>query len=316
MLGSLRSNMEAISAEIFDIKHFAVHDGPGIRTTFFLMGCPLRCLWCQNPESQKNEPIITFTPSKCIGCGECIHHCENLQHSLMLNREDCSTCGTCVSVCHSGAKRFLSKSYTPEDILNIALPEKMFFDRSGGGVTFSGGECLCHPDFMIETLRLLKSNGFHTAVDTCGAVTLSTIESVLPYTDLFLYDIKIIDTAKHLAYTGRENTQILDNLRYLSSRNSNIIIRVPLIPGYTDGVEEISAIGRFISSDLGGRIIRCELLPYNKLAASKYANKTIWLDYSLGKYSLEDCDTQSKEYIKFLSSVLSGMNIPVFSESL
>ena len=167
-------------ARIFDVKHYAVHDGPGIRTTFFLMGCPLRCLWCQNPESQKDETVITFTPMKCIGCGNCYRACGKLNENLQLPRELCELCGKCVSVCHSGARAFGSKFWTPEQVLEKVLPEKIFFDTSDGGVTFSGGECMTHGTFLAETLKLLKEHGIHTTVDTCGAAPTKNFEAVLP----------------------------------------------------------------------------------------------------------------------------------------
>ena len=304
------------SARIFDVKHYAVHDGPGIRTTFFLTGCPLRCLWCQNPESQKDETVITFTTAKCIGCGRCAEACGKLDSTLRLPKSDCLLCGKCVEACHAGAKRFGSREYTAEDILSVVLPEKVFFDNSGGGVTFSGGECLSHPDFMVSALSALKSAGIHTAVDTCGAVPLSTIEAVLPYSDLFLYDIKKIDPDAHLKFTGMSNETILSNLKYLCGHGTNVIIRIPLIPGYTDSEEDIEATASFIEKELGNGIIRCELLPYNKLAESKYGNKTVWSDYTLGDYPLGELEPQSAEYIRALAGIMERHGVPVFSESL
>jgi len=304
------------TARIFDVKPFAVHDGPGIRTTFFLMGCPLRCLWCQNPESQKDEPVITFTPMKCVGCGHCAEVCGKLDSLLQLPRDRCVLCGACVRACPSGAKKFGSREYTPQQVLDRVLPEKIFFDASGGGVTFSGGECLTHAGFLAEALRLLKENGIHTAVDTCGAVPSSAVEQVLPYADLFLYDIKKMDSALHKAYTGMDNEQILENLKLLCSRGANVIIRIPLIPGYTDLPEDMHQTGRFIRDELHNQIVRCELLPYNKLAGSKYGNKTIWTDYTLGDYALPDLEPQSKDELARLAEILRAYDIDVFAESL
>lgn len=301
---------------IFDVKHYAVHDGPGIRTTFFLMGCPLRCLWCQNPESQKDEDIITFTDMKCIGCGKCLESCNKMDKNGQISRNDCTLCGACVKACHAGARAFGSKWYTTEDVLKTVLPEKIFFDASGGGVTFSGGECMTHPDFMIEMLQLLKDNGIHSAVDTCGAVPQSFFEKTLPYTDLYLYDLKKMDPILHREYTGMDNSLIISNLKYLAEHSADIIIRIPLIPGYTDSKEDIASIGAFLRDELKGRIRRCELLPYNKLAGSKYGNKSIWYDYTLGDYPLPDLEPQSKEYIAELAEILKGFKLNVFSESL
>lgn len=301
---------------IFDVKHYAVHDGPGIRTTFFLMGCPLRCLWCQNPESQKDETVITFTPMKCIGCGNCYRACGKLNENLQLPRAQCELCGKCVSVCHSGARAFGSKYWTPEEVVAKVLPEKIFFDTSGGGVTFSGGECMTHAKFLAETLKLLKENGIHTTVDTCGAASTESFLEVLPYADLFLYDLKKMDPTLHKAYTGMDNALILKNLEALCDHNANIIIRIPLIPGYTDRHEDMHATGQYIRDVLKHRILRCELLPYNKLAGSKYGNKTIWTDYTLGEYPLPDLEPQTKEYMQELKDILESYGVEVYAESL
>ena len=303
-------------ARIFDVKHYAVHDGPGIRTTFFLMGCPLRCLWCQNPESQKDETVITFTPMKCIGCGKCYEVCGKLNENLQLPREQCELCGKCVKVCHAGARAFGSKTWTPQEVVEKVLPEKVFFDTSDGGVTFSGGECMTHGSFMAEVLRLLKENGIHTTVDTCGAAPTENFEAVLPYTDLFLYDLKKMDPLLHKAYTGMDNQLILKNLELLCDYGANIIIRIPLIPGYTDHPEDMHATGAYIRDTLKNQIIRCELLPYNKLAGSKYGNKTIWSDYTLGDYPLPDMEPQSSAYIRELKEILELYGVTVYAESL
>lgn len=304
------------TARIFDVKRFAVHDGPGIRTTFFLMGCPLRCLWCQNPESQRDECVITFTRMKCIGCGACRRACGKLDGQLQLPRGQCALCGACVEACPSGARKFGSREYTPQEVLDAVLPEKVFFDASGGGVTFSGGECLLHPEFLAESLRLLKEHGIHTALDTCGAVPSRSVLMTAPYTDLYLYDLKKMDPVLHQAYTGTDNRQILENLELLCGRGASIIIRVPLIPGYTDSPEDIHQVGAYLRDVLHNRILRCELLPYNKLAGSKYGNKTIWSDYTLGEYPLPDAEPQDHAYLLSLSEILAGYGVPVYTESL
>lgn len=304
------------TARVFDVKHYAVHDGPGIRTTFFLMGCPLRCLWCQNPESQKDETVITLTQMKCIGCGKCVEVCGKLDQNLQLPRSSCEMCGNCVKTCYAKAREFGSTFYSPQDILNKVRSEKIFFDSSNGGVTFSGGECMLHIDFLLETVALLRENGIRTAIDTCGAVPRSSFERMLPYADLYLYDIKKIDPELHKEYTGMDNKLILGNLKFLAENGAHIIIRIPLIPGYTDSKADIDAVGKFVKNDLNNEIIRCELLPYNKLAASKYGNKTIWSDYTLGEYPLPEMEPQSKEYINELAEILKSYNVKVFSESL
>ena len=303
-------------ARIVDVKHYAVHDGPGIRTTFFLMGCPLRCLWCQTPESQRDETVITFSPTKCIGCGHCIEACGKLDDCLQLPRAQCELCGKCVAACHSGARAFGSRFWTPQEVLKQVLPEKIFFDTSNGGVTFSGGECMTHSDFLAQTLALLKENGIHTTVDTCGAVPNQNFREVEAYTDLFLYDLKKMDPELHKSYTGMDNRLILQNLEYLCGRGANIIIRIPLIPGYTDSPADIQAIGAYIRDVLKNRIVRCELLPYNKLAASKYGNKTIWNDYTLGDYPLPELEPQSADTLRQLRGILEDCGVTVYAEKL
>lgn len=309
--------MKSIQAPVFDVKKYAVHDGPGIRTTIFLKGCPLHCKWCQNPEAINPAQELMLTRMKCIGCGACARVCGNLDKNLMLKKKDCTLCGRCVDVCTAGARHFAAQYMTPEEAVKIAAGDKIFYDASReGGVTFSGGECLIYPDFMEEALRLCRQAGIHTTVDTSGAVPWSTFERILPYTCLFLYDIKQMDPLLHKAYTGQDNTRILDNIKKLADRNANIIIRIPLIPGMTDTVRNISEIGDFIRDTLKNKIIRVELLPYNKLAESKYGNHTAYTDGGVGEYSLPELMPQSAEYVSELHDLLAKKNVPVFSEIL
>lgn len=305
-----------MKAEIFDIKRYAVHDGPGIRTTFFLKGCPLRCLWCQNPESMHQGQEIFLTQIKCIGCGACKKACGKLDNTLRLPKNDCTLCGKCVEACKTGARHFAAKLLSPEEVTALASEDKLFYDLSGGGVTFSGGECLTHAQFIEHTLRLCKEAGLHTTVDTCGFVPFETFKQILPYTDLFLYDIKILDSVRHKEYTGRSNELILSNVKALAEAGAKLILRVPLIPGYTDKPEDIDAIGNFILQELHNRILRIELLQYNRLAASKYGNSTIYTDGGPGEYPLPDLIPQTKEYISHLSHILSDKGISVFCETI
>ncbi len=305
-----------MNALLFDIKHYAVHDGPGIRTTFFLKGCPLRCLWCQNPESISPRQEVMLTSMKCIGCGSCKSVCTKLNASLMLPQSACTQCGDCIRVCKTGARHFAAKSMTPQEVLKIALSDKVFYQESGGGVTFSGGECLTHSSFMEETLRLCKENGLHTTVDTCGAVPWSTFEQVLPYTDLFLYDLKLLDPLRHKQYTGMDNHLILHNIQKLVSSHASLIIRIPLIPSHTDLPEDLEATADFIVRKLNRRILRVELLQYNRLAASKYGNSTVYTDGGVGDYPLPSLEPQSRETMEGLREIFVKKEIPVFAEML
>lgn len=303
-------------AFIFDIKKFAVHDGPGIRTTFFLMGCPLRCKWCQNPESFESAQQLCLMRLKCIGCGECQKVCEKIGDDFLLSQADCTLCGKCISACKTGARHFLAKSLTPQEVVAIAEKDAPFFLSSGGGVTFSGGECLLHADFVAECARLLKEKGIETIIDTCGAVPFSEFEKVLPYTSCFLYDIKKLDTKAHQKLTGRGNEQILENLIELCKRHASVIIRVPLIPGYTDKKEDIAALADFILNKLDQNIVRVELLPYNKLAESKYENSTAYRDWPAPSYPLGSLTPQTNEEVSALAEILKKAGIPVFAEKL
>ena len=204
-----------MTATIFDIQRCSFVDGPGIRTTVFFKGCNLRCAWCHNPESQSAHPEMLYYRDKCVGCGKCREKCPN-------GLEKCDLCGKCEPYCAADARRVCGKSYTVDEILGEVLADKPFYETSGGGVTFSGGECLLHPEFLRGLLQKCKENGLHTAVDTAGHVPFSAFEHVLPYTDLFLYDIKLMDTQAHRTYVGVENTLILENLARLLQRGAKV----------------------------------------------------------------------------------------------
>lgn len=261
-----------MEAWITDIKRMAVHDGDGIRTTVFFKGCPLRCLWCHNPESLHPEPVIGYYENKCIGCGECLAVCKSSAHRLtegkhIFLREHCSACGECERVCLGEALKIYGKKYTVDALLPMLLEDKSFYDASGGGVTLSGGECLCQADFCAALLRALKEQNIHTAVDTCGFVPRESIDRVLPYTDTFLYDIKAIDEKVHIQCTGRSNRLILENLRYIDTKNKAIEIRIPYAPGYNS--QEMEKIAAFTATLKNVQKVR--ILPLHNYAGSKYA---------------------------------------------
>lgn len=258
---------------IFDIKRFAVHDGSGIRTTVFLKGCPLKCLWCHNPEGISFRPQLAFYRHKCVGCGECAGVCPTGAQTMSADghaydRERCTACGRCEPVCLGRALVLYGKEMTADELMPVLLEDKAFYDNSGGGITLSGGECLCQPDFCAELLRKAKENGLNTAVDTCGFVPRAAIDAVMPYTDMFLYDIKAMDETVHIRCTGHANQPILENLRYIDACGKRTEIRYPHVPGYTSGeAEKIAAFVSGMKNVTGVRV-----LPYHNYAGSKYSS--------------------------------------------
>lgn len=262
---------DVLKGKIVEIKRFAVHDGDGIRTTVFFKGCPLKCVWCHNPESIGFEPQLAYYQNKCINCGECVAACPENAHIItekghFFNREKCVTCGNCEEVCLGEALKIYGREMTIENLMPILLEDKHFYETSGGGVTLSGGECLIQPDFCAELLKNLKENRINTAVDTCGFVSREVLDKVIPYTDVFLYDIKAIDEDVHIRCTGKSNKIILNNLVYLDSQNKAIEIRIPYVPNFND--TEIPKINRFLKTLKNIKSIK--VLPYHNYAGSKY----------------------------------------------
>jgi pyruvate formate lyase activating enzyme len=259
---------------IFNIQHYSIHDGPGIRTTVFLKGCPLRCLWCQNPESQASRPEIFFDSEKCQGCGACVQACpegaiELDEGKSRTNRDLCQGAGKCAQVCPNEVRNLMGRYVTAGEVFERVAADAIFYQRSGGGVTLSGGEPLAQPQFAISLLKLCKEAAIHTTLDTCGYARWETVRRVLEYVDLVLYDLKHMDPVEHEKYTGVSNDLILDNARKIHELSVPLLARVPLIPGYNDTAENIVATARFIVNELDS--IKVHLLPYHRLGETKYA---------------------------------------------
>lgn len=244
---------------IFDIVRNSYVDGPGIRTTVFFKGCNLRCKWCHNPESQSFARQMLFYKEKCVGCGKCRNVCPHLL-------EKCDFCGRCELYCPADARKICGREYTVDEVLYEIGKDKAFYDNSGGGVTFSGGECMLQIEFLSEILEKCKSLGIHTAIDTAGNVPWENFDRILPFTDLFLYDIKTFDPNLHKAGTGVSNALILENLRKLSEK-ADIMIRIPVIGGYNDKDEEMKRISNLLKEI---KIVKTEILPYHTMGEYKY----------------------------------------------
>jgi pyruvate formate lyase activating enzyme len=264
--------MNPASGVVFNIQRCSLHDGPGIRTTVFLKGCPLRCFWCQNPESQAGGPEVLLDRRKCTLCGACHRACPNGAVRLeggkpVFHRGDCRGCGRCVPACPNEARTISGKEMTVEEVLQEVLKDLKFYKKSGGGVTLSGGEPLAQPHFARELFRRCKREGLHTTLDTCGCAPWSSIKRVLEYVDLVLFDIKHPNAAKHAEATGRDNRLILENAKRIAKLKP-MRVRVPLIPGFNDSAETVGEIVRFAEAELGGPAI--DLLPYNRLGEIKY----------------------------------------------
>lgn len=254
---------------IFAIKRFETHDGDGIRTTVFFKGCPLRCVWCHNPESFKPTKEISYNCELCRNCGACSEICEansfkDGKHIFL--RENCNFCGECLSVCSARAFEIYGDTRTPLEIADEVILDEMFFKGSGGGVTFSGGEPLLQVNFCVELAKILKNQDINIAIDTCGYVPRESFDKILPYADTFLYDIKAIDPGVHKKCTGKTNELILENLKYIDGCGKNIEIRIPYVPEFNSS--EIEKISEFLSGLKNVSKIR--LLPYHKYAEAKY----------------------------------------------
>jgi pyruvate formate lyase activating enzyme len=312
---------------IFDIRRYSINDGPGIRITIFMKGCPLRCAWCHNPESQSPEVQKLYTASKCIGAQDCIEVCPNdaltlTSEGIVTDYEKCTLCGKCAEACPTKAIEMSGKLYRVNELMQIIERERVHIEHSGGGVTFSGGEPLMHPEFLIEMLKACGEKGLHRAVDTCGFASTETLLEVAKHTDLFLYDLKLMDPLQHKKWTGVHNRLILKNLKILAETGANINIRIPFIKNVNTGVEVITGLAEFVaglpftknrgletlSADKAGAIPKqkmlVNLLPYHNIASGKY--KKLELFYNSG-----EMDEPTTEDLKIAAEIFGKFGIEV-----
>lgn len=261
---------------IFKIKRFSVHDGPGIRTSVFLKGCPLNCIWCHSPEGISSDISIWYDKSLCIACSKCVQACPNnalelvqiTESHINIDRNICNISGDCIRICPTGALQFTGSVAIVSDIINEIEKDTLYYQVSGGGVTLTGGEPLYQPDFTKEILKECRKRNIHTAVETCLFCEREIIEGISDFVDLFIVDLKIFNRAQHIRYTGKSNDIIRENIRYLAESGKNILVRIPMITGITDTEENKNECKKFVH-DIDSRI-PVEYIDYNPLAENNY----------------------------------------------
>ncbi|MBI5440325.1 MAG: glycyl-radical enzyme activating protein [Deltaproteobacteria bacterium] len=294
---------------VFNVQRYSIHDGPGIRTTVFLKGCPLSCLWCQNPESQRARPELFFAREKCTGCGACVAVCpagavELREGAARTDRGRCTGSGSCVSVCPNEARSVMGRRATAGELFREAAADAVFYEGSGGGVTLSGGEPLAQPTFSKSLLELCREAGIHRAVETCGHAAWNVAREVLELADLVLYDLKHMDPAEHARCTGVPNALLLENARRVRHElGKPMLARVPVVPGYNDSAENVRATARFVAEELD-RSVRVHLIPYHRLGSSKLER----LESAQPQASIEP---PSEEHLAGLRRVVESFGLEV-----
>jgi pyruvate formate lyase activating enzyme len=292
---------------IHKIERFSLHDGPGIRTLVVMKGCPLRCLWCSSPYTQNTRPEILYIKSRCLGCGRCISVCPKLAITkagtgthVQTDRSRCRGCGRCADVCPARARELTGSYITPEELLKEVDKDAAFYRRSGGGITVGGGEPTAQTRFVGQFLKLCSRRFFHTAMETSAFTSWENLSSLLPHLDLVFIDLKHMDEAKHIEWTGVSNRIILENIKKTAVRNK-LILRIPIIPGYNDSEQNIARSAEF-AGELGDNFLHLELLPYHQLGIHKYEE--------LGRnYTIASIELPSDEHILALRNIAASFGI-------
>ena len=310
---------------IFNIQHFTIHDGPGVRTEIFFKGCPLRCLWCSNPEGISTKPELGIYPAKCVGldkCGLCVKACP-LAHTPLVFSEQVVVsaervrcvdgCMDCAAACPAKAIVQWGKEMTVDELLKIILSDRNLYRKSGGGVTLSGGEVMLQWEFARDLLSACKENYIHTCVESALFCRREHMEAVYEYTDLVITDIKHMDDKSHMLYTGVGNKLILDNIRRTVELGKKLVIRIPVIPDHNDDWENIRETGRFIRDDLENKVIQVQLLPYRKMGTEKYGSLN--LDYPLGNDYVPPERAVWEANLLYLTDLLTDMGVPAVAGS-
>ena len=299
--------MEQAEGFVFDVQRYSLHDGPGLRTSVFLKGCPLRCGWCSNPESQRSAPELVLFSATCLACGACVEVCDPggrrlVDGQLIWDQTICNLCGACAEICPTGATRWSGRSWTAGEVIKEVLRDAPFYEE-GGGLTLTGGEPVSQPRFVEAILRLAKAECLNTALETTGNAPWEVLEMLFPYLDLWLYDVKHMDSKIHREYTGLGNELILSNLRKLAALGAPIAVRVPLIPGFNMSEDNIRKMSAFVA-ELGKAVRTVDLLPYHALGRAKYP--------TLGRsYPWQDREPPTETEVQAVAEIIRGYNLSV-----